>query len=109
MLTQRCYKTENDKLAMAVLARKSSQLVLHSIDLPYRLSSWALDEPQNTCLWEDEDGSLVGWVVLQTPFWTVDFALHPEYTGLLPELLAWADGRARETLELRLTVTLAGS
>lgn len=99
MLTQRCYKTENDKLAMAVLALKSSQLVLHSIDLPYRLSSWALDEPQNACLWEDEDGSLAAWAVLQTPFWTFDFALHPEHKGLFPELLAWADGRARETLD----------
>jgi ribosomal protein S18 acetylase RimI-like enzyme len=98
MITQRCYKDENDKLAMAELARQFSQDNLRIIDLPYRLSSWALDEPLNACLWEDKYGQLVAWAVLQTPFWTLDCALHPEHARLFPELLAWADCRARELL-----------
>jgi ribosomal protein S18 acetylase RimI-like enzyme len=98
MIKQRPLQNETDKLAMAALARKVSRYTLHSIDLPYRLSSWALDEPHNSCLWENEDGSLAAWAVSQTPFWTLDFALHPQHTGLIPELLAWADRRAREAL-----------
>ena len=96
MITQRKYESEDDKLAMAALACRFAQEHLRMIDLPYRLSSWALDEPHNACLWEDEDGSLVAWAVLQTPFWTLDFTLHPAYVALLPELIAWAEQRARQ-------------
>lgn len=84
---------------MAELARRSAMDHLHVIDLPYRLSSWALDEPRNAHLWEDEAGGLIGWAVLQKPFWSLDFALHPNHTALFPALLAWADQRAREALE----------
>jgi ribosomal protein S18 acetylase RimI-like enzyme len=67
---------------------------LHTIDLPYRLSSWALDEPENVALWRD-GGRLVGWAVLQTPFWALDVSLDPDAEGeLLPRVLEWADARA---------------
>jgi len=99
MITQRSYKTENDKLAMAALAGQFAQDHLRIIDLPYRLSSWALDDPRNACLWEAEDGSLVAWAVLQPPFWTLDYTLHQDYAGLFPELLVWADQRAEDALD----------
>lgn len=98
MFTYRSYKDENDKLAIAELARQSTMDHLHSIDLPYRLSSWALDEPHNACLWEDQAGGLIGWAVLQTPFLTLDYVLHPSHATLFPELLSWAELRAREAL-----------
>lgn len=67
----------------------------HVTDLPYRLCSWALDEPGNVGLWVDAGGSLLGWVVMQTPFWTIDYAVHPAVSPeLLPAMLAWADDRA---------------
>ncbi|MBA3945794.1 MAG: hypothetical protein H0X37_14645 [Herpetosiphonaceae bacterium] len=70
---------------------------LHVVDLPYRLSSWAFDYPENVGLWEDEAGQLLAWAVLQTPFWAVDYAMHPSASdhGMLPEILAWARTRAQ--------------
>jgi mycothiol synthase len=47
-------------------------------------------------LWLNEKQELVGWAVLQTPFWTIDYACHPAAADLLPEILDWADERARQ-------------
>jgi ribosomal protein S18 acetylase RimI-like enzyme len=93
-ITHRTIYDDTDKLVMASLAAAFSGDNLHVIDLPYRLSSWALDDPQNTCLWHDQDGQLVAWAVLQAPFWTIDFALHPAHTQLFPQVLDWAEQRA---------------
>lgn len=84
---------------MIALARQSPADNLHVIDLPYRLSSWSLDDPENVALWFDEKDELMGWAVLQTPFWTIDYICHPSAeSNLHAEILAWADGRARATL-----------
>lgn len=81
---------------MADLARQFSENNLHVIDLPYRLSSWALDDPDNVRLWFGENGQLVAWAVLQTPFWTIDYACHPDVEiDLHREILRWADERAQ--------------
>jgi mycothiol synthase len=87
---------EADQLKMLSLAQAFPASHLHTVDLPYRLASWGLDEPENTRLWETEDGELLGWAVLQPPFWTVDCTCHPEAeNALFPEMLAWADQRAQ--------------
>ena len=67
------------------------------VDQPYRFSSWALDDPANAQLWVDEQGRVVAWVVLQTPSWSIDYACHPAVLDEVhPQLLAWADQRARQ-------------
>ena len=77
------------------LARATADDHLHVTDLPYRLSSWALDDPANINLWFDERSHLLGWAAMQTPFWTVDFVIRPGMDStLLPLILAWADERA---------------
>lgn len=82
--------------AMQNLARTWRTSHLHTTDLPWRLNSWALDDPGNAALWRTDAGELVAWATLQTPFWTLDEVLHAEYAAeLLPELLAWADERIR--------------
>jgi mycothiol synthase len=85
---------------MAALAQAAPAENLHITDLPYRLSSWALDCPANAALWEDDRGQLHAWAVMQTPFWTIDYALRP---GAAPDLhrqvLAWVDARARSSLD----------
>ena len=84
---------------MLALAREFAVVNLHVIDLPYRLSSWALDNPENIRLWFDEEGQLAGWAVLQTPFWTIDYVFHPQVEAQLhPEILAWANQRARAVM-----------
>ncbi len=96
----RAYSGEADKKRMASLAQAFPANHLHTVDLPYRLSSWGLDTPENTRLWETEKGELMGWAVLQTPFWTIDYACHPEAASkLFAELLAWADPLAEEIIE----------
>jgi hypothetical protein len=97
--SQRCYSGEADQALMAVLARKCMEEHLHVFDLPYRLSSWALDTSQNTCLWFDDKDRLVAWAVLQTPFWTIDIVCHPSIEQqLYHQILSWADSCAQAAL-----------
>jgi len=91
----RTYQGETDQQLMLALARQYASEHLRVLDLPYRLSSWALDDPENAHLWLAPDGSLLGWAVLQYPFWTIDITCHPDRApALYGEILAWADGRA---------------
>src|SRR5215216_6972884 len=95
-LHERPFTRDIDKYEMSRLARECAAENLHVIDLPYRLSSWALDDPDNVRLWLDEDDQMKGWAILQTPFWTIDYVVHPSVeTALYSEILAWANQRAR--------------
>jgi mycothiol synthase len=97
------YSGQHDQREMAALVRQHSREHLHAIDLPYRLASWAFDDPDNCKLWRDSSGELVAWAVLQSPFWTVDIACRPNLDALLfPEILGWAEDTAR-----RIAYTLA--
>ncbi len=89
----------SDPDRMLALACQFSEDHIHVIDLPYRFSSWAFDDPENVCLWLTPDRRLVAWAVLQTPFWTIDYVCDPTAgPGLHREILAWADRRARAAL-----------
>lgn len=95
-IIHRPFATEQDKYLMSALLRQFPAGNLHVEDSPYRLSSWALDDPENTGLWFDEDRRLVAWAVIQAPFWTIDYAFHPDAEAdLHAEILSWADQRAR--------------
>jgi mycothiol synthase len=84
---------------MAALVRDFPGGSVHTVDLPYRLCSWAFDHPENVSLWVNKSQELVGWAVLQTPFWTLDLACRPEVEEHgLPQILAWGDFRARQIL-----------
>lgn len=94
-IKQREFSDTEDIQAMISLARAFPTHNLHVVDLPYRLSSWALDDPENTGLWIDSDGELLAWAVLQSPFWTIDYAFHPDAeVHLHRQVLTWADHRA---------------
>jgi ribosomal protein S18 acetylase RimI-like enzyme len=98
-ITRRSFSNESDKFQMSALARRFARDTLHVIDLPYRLSSWAFDDPENTGLWFDENQKLVAWAVLQTPFWTIDYVYNPAGDLKLHlDILDWADIRARATI-----------
>jgi mycothiol synthase len=85
---------------MAALAYTFPDGNLHVTDLPYRLSSWGLDDPGNVRLWLDPAGQLLGWAVLQTPWWAIDYAMHPKAgEDLHRQILAWAEERAWKTLD----------
>ena len=98
----RAYAGEADLAAMTALAKAFPTTNLHVADLPYRFSSWALDDPENIAVWADPngapggDGALGGWAIMQTPFWTIDYACHPAAAAALhSQILSWADARAR--------------
>ncbi|CAN5377023.1 hypothetical protein BH10CHL1_BH10CHL1_09050 [soil metagenome] len=66
--------------------------------LPYQLSSWAFDTPDNVGLWTDETGRLVGFAVLQVPFGNLHYALQPSgaVDALEANLWAWVALRAQQ-------------
>jgi mycothiol synthase len=98
--THRPYQGEDDQPLMLSLARQYPADHLYVLDLPYRLSSWALDYPENAHLWFDAGDTLVGWAVLQPPFWTIDITCRPDMAReLYGDILAWADDRARQIVK----------
>jgi mycothiol synthase len=98
-ISQRNYSGEKDQREMIQLAKETQAENIHVIDLPYRLSSWALDEPDNVGLWVNEHAQLVAWAVMQTPFWTIDYVFKPNTeSGLHSQILSWADKRAHDLI-----------
>lgn len=85
---------------MQALSLASFTENLHVVDLPYRFSSWAMDDPGNLALWENTRGEPLAWAALQKPWGAVDYALHPAAgPELHRQVLAWADRRARQILD----------
>jgi mycothiol synthase len=99
-LSPKPYSGKADQPGMIALAQADPGSNLHLVDLPYRLSSWALDEAANAALWVDADGELCAWAVMQTPFWAIDCAFAPaaEAQGC-QTVLAWAQARAQEAMD----------
>jgi ribosomal protein S18 acetylase RimI-like enzyme len=94
-LQQRNFNAKNDIQAMQTLSAAFPQESLHITDLPYRLSSWALDDPANIALWQDGRGNLLAWAVMNLPFWAIDYALDPAVEEEAHQrILDWADQRA---------------
>jgi len=93
-LRQRAFLGAEDLRAMADLVTAFPARQLHVVDLPYRLCSWAMDDPANSGLWANAAGEVRGWAVMQTPFWCFDMVLHPDDESEFPALLAWAEQRA---------------
>jgi ribosomal protein S18 acetylase RimI-like enzyme len=84
-----------DATEALALADRSPLRIPHLADWPYRFASWALDDPQNTQVWRDASGRLLGWAVLQTPFWALDVVVHPAAPAdRYATMLTWATTRA---------------
>jgi ribosomal protein S18 acetylase RimI-like enzyme len=95
-LVQRDFCGSTDWPTMLAVVRAQPSDHLHVVDLPYRLCSWAFDQPANCSLWQDADGQVLAWAVLQSPFWSIDYALHPAAPlNALAQILSWADQRVQ--------------
>ena len=100
-IQQHAFSGERDLRAMEALARETRVDNLHVTDLPYRLSNWALDDPENIRLWSDETGRLLAWCIFHISFENLDLICHPEMeSDLLPQMLAWADERSHAHPEI---------
>lgn len=96
-ITERSYAGAADLSLMSDLARRSFSENMHVTDLPYRLSSWGMDDPDNIRLWLDEGEQILGWAIMQNPFWVIDIVCSPSIEReLYPRILAWADRRASQ-------------
>jgi ribosomal protein S18 acetylase RimI-like enzyme len=96
-IKEHTFSGDADLQQMAELVRQFPDENIHGVDLPYRLSSWSFDYPENIRLWTGEQDQLLAWAVLQVPFWTVDYACQPAFQRELhPQLLQWADTQARK-------------
>lgn len=98
-ITNRPIARIEELLAITDLVNQFPADNLHVADLPYRLSSWAMGNPTNTQIWINEAGTVIGWAIMQTPFWTIDYAFHPEHPQLHPQILAWVDERAKTIVD----------
>jgi len=98
-INPRGFTGETDIRKMIALSQSFLAENIHVVDLPYRFCSWAFDTPDNIRLWDNAQGRLLAWAVMQTPFWMIDYAYDPSIEGSLhPLILEWADNRAREIL-----------
>jgi len=99
-IIERTFSGNEDLEVMTELVRKFPTENLHVVDLPYRLSSWSFDFPDNIHLWSDENDQLLAWAVLQISFWKIDYAYHPEIQHTLhPQILKWANKQARKIVD----------
>ncbi|HET9909935.1 MAG TPA: hypothetical protein VFQ23_25025, partial [Anaerolineales bacterium] len=97
---EREFRGNTDLASMAELVRRFPTENLHVVDLPYRFSSWSFEYPENIRLWTDEGGQILAWAVLQVPFWTIDYAYHPEFHNPLHlQILKWADEQAHRAVD----------
>ncbi|MBI1299731.1 GNAT family N-acetyltransferase [bacterium] len=86
-------------MSLAILAPIEQ---LSATALPYQLSSWALDDPGNVGLWADEKGSLVAAALMQVPFHSLLYCVHPqvEQYGLTDKILEWGIQRANSLADI---------
>jgi mycothiol synthase len=92
---KRVYRGAADRDRMLQLVYTFPDEHLNVVDLPYRLSSWALDVPENVCLWEDETGKLAAWALVKTPWSSLDYALRPDASAIETEIVNWAVERCQ--------------
>lgn len=96
-ITARAYAGGADLDRMAALVYAHPAHAFHVADLPYRLSSPALETAANGQVWVAADGALRGWAVYQPPWGTLDYAVHPAANaGLEREILAWGLARFQQ-------------
>ena len=97
LIEHRSMSLQNDLAEALDLADISQVSIPHIADWPYRFSSWAVDNPLNMRVWVDTASRLLGWAVMQTPFWAIDCIVHPKAPPhLYAEMLTWAQSRAEE-------------
>lgn len=97
-ITMRPWRDETDVLLMVDLLREMPPASRHLIDIPWRLSSPALQNGRDACVWEDESGKLAGFAAWQKYWSVLDFFVRPgeQQQTVETEMLAWAETRFRE-------------
>jgi mycothiol synthase len=97
-LTMRGSRGEADFALIADLICSVPSTSRHLIDLPWRLSSPAFQSGDDSCLWEDGQGTLLGFAAWQVSWATLDFFIRPGSHQQMLEtaLFNWATQRFQE-------------
>jgi hypothetical protein len=77
LIQQRVFSGQADLQSMTALAQAFPADNLHIVDLPYCLTPWAFDDPNNVGLWVSEQGELRAWAAMQTSFSLIDWPCTP--------------------------------
>lgn len=83
-------RPQDELVQILEFAQRHPSACFHVVDLPYRLCSPAAQDPDNVRLWLDSDGVVTGFGIIQRPFATLDWAVHPGQPALASEILCWA-------------------
>src|SRR4051794_3072772 len=85
-----------DTQAIYALAAHLPDEMIAATALPYQLSSWALDDPNNLALWTTPDGASVAFALFQVPFSGLYYGIDPAAgrAALEAEIFAWSQERA---------------
>lgn len=102
-ITRHPFRGEADMSRILDLVRSMPSSCRHVIDLPWRLSSPAINEGRDAAFWEDTEGQVVGLGAWQYYWAALDFFIlpGPEMQAVTAELFAWADARFQEYDEER--------
>jgi mycothiol synthase len=97
-LVMRPYAGDGDLPVIADLIRAAPPASRHLVDYPWRLSSPALQSPDDARLWLAHDGTLVGFAAWQVWWAVLDFYVRPGPLRTVVEeaIFAWAPTRFRE-------------
>lgn len=98
LITRQPFHGVADMPRMLDLVRAMPLSCRHIIDLPWRLSSPAIQEGRDATYWEDSTGRVVGFAAWQFYWATLDFFILPgrESLAVAASLFAWAERRFHE-------------
>ena len=97
-ITMRPWQDETDLLLSIDLLRSVPPTSRHLIDIPWRLSSPALQVERNTRVWIGDDGRMIGFAAWQMYWAVLDYFVLPGIHQLTVEdgIFSWAVERFRE-------------
>src|SRR5579884_1642263 len=97
-ITRHPFRSEADMPRILDLVRSMPFSCRHVIDLPWRLSSPAINEGHDATFWEDSDGQVIGLAAWQYYWAALDFFIlpGPQMHAVEADLFTWADRRFRE-------------
>src|SRR5579872_744353 len=97
-ITIRPWRDKTDLPLMVDLLRGVSPASRHLIDIPWRLSSPALQDERNTRVWIDTDGKMLGFAAWQIYWAALDYFVLPgrHQQTIETGIFSWAMERFRE-------------
>ena len=98
VISRRAYRGETDSSLIGEFMKSMPLTCRHLIDLPWRLSSPAAEAGRNACIWEDDNGKVIGFAAWQVYWASLDFFVYrgPQRQAVETAIFSWATERFRE-------------